>query len=33
VRRVERTFSPQEKPAVSNAQHEGWLRAMARVRS
>ena len=33
VRRVERTFMPQEKPAVSDAQHGGWLRAMARVRS
>jgi glycerol kinase len=33
VRRVERTFTPQEKPSVSDAQHGGWLRAMARVRS
>jgi glycerol kinase len=33
VRRVERTFKAREKPAVSDAQHDGWLRAIARVRS
>jgi glycerol kinase len=33
VRRVERTFTPHEAASVSNVQHEGWLRAIARVRS
>jgi glycerol kinase len=32
-RRVERTFKPQQKPAESNAQHDGWMKAIARVRS
>jgi len=32
-RRVERTFTPRERPAVSEAQHDGWLKAIARVRS
>jgi glycerol kinase len=33
ARRIERTFSAREKPAVSDAQHEGWLKAIGRVRS
>ena len=33
VRRIERTFTAREEAAVSDVQHEGWLRAIARVRS
>jgi glycerol kinase len=33
VRRVERTFTSRASAAESDAQHEGWLRAIARVRS
>jgi glycerol kinase len=33
VRRVEQTFSPRASAAESDAQHQGWLRAIARVRS
>jgi glycerol kinase len=32
-RRVERTFKPQQKASVSDAQHDGWMKAIARVRS
>ena len=32
VRRVERTFTSRASAAESDAQHEGWLRAIARVR-
>ena len=33
VRRVERTFTAREEASVANAQHDGWLKAIARVRS
>jgi glycerol kinase len=33
VRRVERTFSPRGDAVESDLQHNGWLRAIARVRS
>jgi len=33
VRRVERTFTPRGDAVESNVQHDGWLRAIARVRS
>ena len=33
VRRVERTFTPRTDVVESNVQHDGWLRAIARVRS
>jgi len=33
VRRVERTFTPRGNATESDAQHDGWMRAIARVRS
>jgi len=33
VRRVERTFTPGGNATESDAQHDGWMRAIARVRS
>jgi glycerol kinase len=33
MRRVERTFNARAAAAESDAQHVGWLRAFARVRS
>jgi glycerol kinase len=33
VRRVERTFTPRASAIESDAQHGGWIRAIARVRS
>jgi hypothetical protein len=33
MRRVDRTFGARTGAAESDAQHTGWLRAIARVRS